>query len=721
MNFSLYKVSLKSYFIDILFYLSGAITILFSGIRFFAGTRFFTQGIGSTDLSLFFESIAVISVLTVPVLVFRLRRFITDDSLPFDSADRIFQLSLSALTAYGIPVLLTAFVPVCVSFWGDIDFGQIFVSYTGLFIFALCGILVSFVVFSNKKVNGALSVFIAVLVLEAVNYIHLVPAYFDLNQVLVRVLRKISFACHYQVFSRGVIDLRMFVYFAGCISILIMICVYIECKRTGRKISKTNGCLFAGGVLFLIAAADNCYFTIDFSKDNQFSVSSFSQSILSKAENPLRVTYYRSPELSDYFPQSSSVTDYLETYCSSNPQISLSVENADIEKLSRLGIYSQQVQNNKGSRTEILNLYSAIVLEYEDRESIIPFSVNTQSLEFDLTRCINSLLNETENRVFLLSGNDLDFSNRNSYASVWLEQRGFSVSVISPWEVISTVSNISSNDSLVITGSSNISSDQAYAIEQAIKRGVKTFICTSPYSTAIDGDFSVTRNTNDCLIPVLNSLGFAFDHSLIHDIACYPMELTDSQMQGGQTLVRNYPLWLNILPQEGYKNSLYAFWASPVSCYKNAKGLIFSTAYSWSVAEDSSSGIPFITNPFTIPSTALEADYEKLGPFAIAAVLEENDVNVTVVSDQYFLNNLVKDQFINLDFLAGRLYSMKGQEEFAWLMAKSIPNKTLYKVRDENHFNRLHQITLLFSLGLSPFILLIVMVLVFYKRKVKAR
>ncbi|MDY2842411.1 MAG: hypothetical protein SOT81_00265, partial [Treponema sp.] len=73
MKTSLYKISLRSFFIDPLFYVSSVLTILFCAFRFFFVSKFFVSGIGSTDLRPFFSSIPYISIITVPLLALRLR------------------------------------------------------------------------------------------------------------------------------------------------------------------------------------------------------------------------------------------------------------------------------------------------------------------------------------------------------------------------------------------------------------------------------------------------------------------------------------------------------------------------------------------------------------------------------------------------------------------------------------------------------------------------
>jgi len=702
----LYKSSLKNFLMDSLFYVASIGTVLFCSWYFFFAGKFFSTEAGSTDLRQFFQSIPVISILTIPLLVYRLRRYLTDDSLPVSFAQRFIVTGLSCLTAFMIPAFMLICVPVCVNQFGNVDWGTVATSYIGIIFYGLTAIFLTIFVFCLVKFNYAVSLFISCIILAVFNFIHFIPLYVKTGAAGAFILKKVSFAWQFQSFAKGLLDSRSIIFFVCCILIIVYLCQLLEKKRTGLKIKLSSVVLFFAGTVLMGFAFNTMYFKFDASQGKQFSVSQLSQNILARIDQPLRITYFRTPELTDLYPQAKEVSDFLETYSLESDSIIYSVENADPVKMNSLGITGYKQQYVTNSKTEILTLYSAVLIQYLDKEALIPFSINSSNLEYDLTRNIHQLAFDVQNKVYLLSGNNLDFSDRNTYAPQWLIQRGFDVQYIPYYSVISSVNRLNSSDSLVISGCTNFSEEECDAIEKAIDRGVKTFIAASPYTAAIDSDFSVSRNENKNLIRMLKKYGFEFDSALINDIACYPMEMTDAANPSGETIVKNYPLWLEILPQQNAPQGLYMFWASPIQCYKNTHAVAVSSQGSWQTDDDRNSSMPFNTNPFQIPATSQEADNPVKGPFTVAASINE-DVHITVVSDQYFINNLVPEQITNLDFLTSQLFELNGQNEYAQLMLKARPVTNIYKITDGELFTETKNYTVIINFLFLPLALII--------------
>ncbi len=151
----LYRCALKNYFLDPLFYITSLLTVLFCFFRFFYGTHFFVYGTGSNDLRPFFQSIPLISIITVPLLVFRIRRFIKDDSVPAEPFVRFLSLSFAALTAFMIPSVLLAACPLCVSFFCQVETGLVLASYAGILLYAFTAVNLILLIFSLKNINSA--------------------------------------------------------------------------------------------------------------------------------------------------------------------------------------------------------------------------------------------------------------------------------------------------------------------------------------------------------------------------------------------------------------------------------------------------------------------------------------------------------------------------------------------------------------------------------------
>ncbi|MCR4822235.1 MAG: GldG family protein, partial [Treponema sp.] len=432
---ALYKAALFSFFIDPIFYVTSILTVLFSAFSFFFQSKFFVAGLGSSDLRPFFNSIPYISILTLPLLSLRIRPFLLDDSLPLSPFKRIFTLTLSLFTVLAIPLILLFSLPLTVNAFGSIDFGQALSGFLGLFLFAFTASALTLLLFEIFSNYTALPLFISALILAIVNFLHLLPLYLNTGRFLTFICHSLSFAWHFDSFSKGIFDSRKIFYYLLSSLILILITVLFEEKRCGKKINKLNNIKILLSLIFLSLASSNLYTRLDISRNKTFTVSSVSKELLSQLEGNLRITYFRSSELKDLYPQTSDIADYLMDYASLSKNISFTLEKADEEKLKALGIQGQQIRHSRGSKTEYVTVYSAILLQYLDKSTLIPFLLSTNTLEYDLSQRIQQLVSEKERKVYLACGNGRSIEESYYYVEPWLTSRGFTVEVLNEFNL----------------------------------------------------------------------------------------------------------------------------------------------------------------------------------------------------------------------------------------------------------------------------------------------
>ena len=96
----------------------------------------------------------------------------------------------------------------------------------------------------------------------------------------------------------------------------------------GRKITLV---LLVVLVMLLFILSGLAYFRIDLTRDKKFSVSQVSKHAMESVTEPLRITYYLSKDLENFYPQTRDVKDFLRIYGESNKNISVTVEDP-IEK-----------------------------------------------------------------------------------------------------------------------------------------------------------------------------------------------------------------------------------------------------------------------------------------------------------------------------------------------------------------------------------------------------
>ena len=702
-----YKVSLRSYFIEPLFYVSSIIMILFCAFRFFFVSKFFVAGIGSADLRPLFNSVPYISIIALPLLVFRLRNFILDNSVPLAPFLRSFSISLSAFTASFIPVLIVfIFVPVSIFFFGDLDFGQLFTGLFGIVLYLFCAVSLAALAFSFCKTSSALGILLSSVFLAATTFIHLLPLSLDLGDFLSFLCRLFSFSWHFDSFSKGILDSRSVFFFLCASFVLILLSSSCEYKRLSKKTDRLTLFLFLATLILLSASVSRLYFCLDFSSSKQFSVSKTSRKLLESLSeensSTLRITYFRSKELKNLYPQIGDVSEFLTEYSMVSPKVTLNIQKADSEKLKALGIQGQQIKSSNGAKTEYTTVFSAVLLQYGEKSSIIPFVLSTQTLEYDLSQRVQSLVTGKERTVYLLPGNGRSISESYVYVEPWLNSRGFRAVTVEKSNEKAIFENLSSDDVLAVFGSDKIDIETESLLESALDKGAKAFVMASPFSTTIEDEWKITKSQGNRFLSYLNSKGFAFKNALAEDISCFPLTMASGEGSNAEYVVINYPLWLSLQSQAEAKNGLTLFWTSPLDLYNGVEPVLFTTKYAWlqENAQAAAAESLFLTDPFTIPKTAKAA-----GKTAAQYIVGAKNKNIILISDQFFLSSLMTGfisgensiDFRNYDFFVSQILKLRGESELASLMEKSQAANSLYKITDAGEFNSKKNLSIFLS------------------------
>ena len=705
----LLKIAFFTYLVDPLFYVSSLITVLFVSFRFFFMQKFFVDGAGSTDLRIFFNSVPLICILTVPLLVLRIRRLILSDSVPLSSFRRLLSLVISVFSAFCIPLILLSVLPFCVSLFGNVDAGQCISGYFGIFLYGISAAALSILFFEIFPAGTALPLLFSSMILAVVNFIHLLPLYLKTGKIVSFFARGFSFAWHFDSFGKGILDSRNIFYYLCVSLILILLSVFFEYKRIGKTVSKITLLLFAGIFVFLSLSVKNCYFRIDLTESRQFSISGTSRNLLDGLEGDLRITYFRSSEMKELYPQTTDVAEFLSDFSSESGRVTFNIEKAEPEKLGKIGIQGQQIQRNSGTKMEFVTVYSAVLLQYLEKSEIIPFVLSTNTLEYDLVQRVQSLVTGNQRKVYLLCGNGRSVEESYAYVFPWLNSRGFKAEVLNDFNSSEVLKNLSPDDEICIFGSKDLSPEQVFLIEAALEKGTKAFIAASPFHTTIEDEWKISKK-RDGLISYLNGKGFAFENSLVMDTSCFPLTMASGSGEAAEYVTENYPLWVALLNQKEAAKGAAVFWSSPLSLYGGVTPLLYTSGFSWAEEPSGTENDLFMTNPFLIPKTSGAAGKENC-QFVVAARKD----NISLVSDQFFVSSLMTGfisgenggDFRNYDYLTKELLVLREESEIADLMEKNLPVTSLYKIVDEDSFKTARLVTILVCFGLLPLLFIV--------------
>lgn len=748
-----YFYNIKNALSHILFYLSAIIFSCVPAAFFFIKQQFFTS-LGSTNLISFFSFIPYICILIIPSLCFKHNDNIYDDFVPINSFTKLCIKFFSILTLFTILILLLLIVPIIVSKYGFVDKGEVLISLLCLLFYGACEIALC-LFFTELFENNIVSFLINAFILAIFNFSHLFSLYIPFNNFFVNFFKAISFAWHFDAAGKGVVDTRDFFFFIFLTIFFLLINDFIKQIKKGKVFNKNQNLsiVFSFSILILLLLNSNQFYTrLDFSKNKTHSISKYSKQLIKNAQENINITYYRSKTLSDFYPQIRDVTDFLTSVSSQNKNITFSIVDPDnnqqaLNLLQNYGLTSQQMRSVKSSTSvEYINVYSAIIIEYNGNIETIPYILSSQTLEYDLIGRIKHLLTNQTRLVNIIVGNELSLYDSSGYNLVipWLNAQGFICNPISIDSATFSSDLENTTGPLLIIGDKNILSEQAIAIENYIlSKNQNALFTISPYNV----DFSnwhINLNKNTNLVEMIENWGIIFKNQIAADITGTTITM-ESQAQSDNIFEQSntykeeisYPMFINILPQTNTNIGLTLFWPTPLELTSpNAKEYLISTPSSWTYEIDKLQSENLVeTNPFYVRDQDISTK-DKSTQILCAMlegqlngyfnVLSSQKSKIIVIPDQYFLSTLMNYGYIggeygdyrNFEFMTNCLLVLNDEEELALLQNKAQVNNNIINLTTEEEFLNNKKKTFIICFVIVPLIIIIIgFLLLIIKRK----
>lgn len=732
-DFNIKKVFFNNYFFcslrSVFFIILSIVFPLLLSLNFYIKGQFFT-GSGSTDLLLFFSITPYFCIFAIPLICFPQSFSVYDDFVPLESFDKILIVFFARLCLFIIQIFLILPAVFLLNLFGSVDYGQLLTCFFCLIFYGACTISIcSFVesLFSSKIPF----LLVSVLILFVFNCSHLFALYVPLPDFIQSFCKSISFAWHFDAAGKGIFDTRDFIWFASVSFLFLFLTDFVKNVQKGKCFSvyEKKRVITIAVICFLAILNGSRWFKrIDFSKNKTFSVSEFSKSLIKKVNEPLTITYFCSSNLSKLYPQIRDVKDYLVDFIQQSKKIRLVIKDPDKnqqarEILQNYGIKSQQMRTVSSTSTQFINVYSAVILEYQGNVEIIPFTMEANSLEYDLDIRIKSLLSGYKRTVNIIVGNGMSLSEDYNYVIPWLSSQGFECNPVFVEDplFVSILENCSGP--LFVIGDSNINVENAIAIENYILSGKGNALFTaSPFSVNIEEDWAVTYNSRTNIIEMLENLGCIFPSQLAGDISCARITMTSEDETESRYI--NYYLWPNLLSQPNASLGATVFWPVPLELNGNAKPYLVSSPLCFRLNSDNSSPQNlFQTNPFIL-ETINTSDQKKETQFFAALIegkmtgyynnLSFDDAKIIVISDQYFVNSLMTSyiggqtgDYRNFEVLTNALLKLNGEEQLARIQGKISKDSSLYKISDNFNFLKKRNIVFIILFAVLPFIVLI--------------
>ena len=167
-------------------------------------------------------------------------------------------------------------------------------------------------------------------------------------------------------------------------------------------------------MIFLLGflLANRIWFRLDMTHDKSYTLSEFSRNLYLEIPDRISITYFVSSRLSSSYPVPGEIADMLREFAAhSRGRIHFIQRDPSDDGLSRivenLGILPWQIQVTERNEITHATVYSGILIEYLDREEIIPLVFSLDTLEYDLSSRIMSLVRNNIREVGIITGDPM--------------------------------------------------------------------------------------------------------------------------------------------------------------------------------------------------------------------------------------------------------------------------------------------------------------------------
>ena len=345
---------------------------------------------------------------------------------------------------------------------------------------------------------------------------------------------------------------------------------------------------------------------LDLTRDKAYTISPVSRNLYLEIPDQVRITYYLSDKLASIHPMPGEVTDLLREYAAnSHGKIRLTVRDPSkanlADQVERLGILPQQIQTVEKDQASVATVYTGILIEYLDKIEILPVVFSLDTLEYDLTSRIRTMIRGSERQLGVIMGDSYrQWREDFGYLNQFFTETGYRIRLIVPGEAIPDTLPV-----LLVLGGMEAFDDWAlYRIDRYIQVGGKVLFALEGVFVDTKGNLEARVIEDQGLLEMVAAYGAAVKKELALDRSSLTLQY-QTRTPGGavQTRITRYPHWIGILRENGNGQHPVSarfggadlFWPSPLELQppESVEGfsLFTTTDEAWSMKDD------FFTNP----------------------------------------------------------------------------------------------------------------------------
>jgi len=373
-----------------------------------------------------------------------------------------------------------------------------------------------------------------------------------------------------------------------------------------KKQTTTISVLILIIIALCVMVSRRLWFRLDLTKGKSYTISAVSRNLHNEIPEQIRITYYLSDKLKSIHPLPGEIEDLLREYAGfSRGKIQLLVRDPAKAKITdqveHLGIQPQQIQTVEQDQSSVITVYTGIVIEYLDQTDVLPVVFSLETLEYDLTSRIRSLVRGSSRLLGIIVGDNPQRWN-NDYRQLQnaYTQAGYQFRLITDGQDIpDTLPAL-----LVLGGVESLDETALYRIDRYIQNGGKALFTVKGIVVDTEASLEARLLADRGLLDMLTTYGATVLPQMVMDKSSLTMQY-QTRSPNGATLIRitRNPQWIRVLAESGNPghpvsarfNGLDMYWASPLTLNApqgvEADYLFTSTADAWSMKE------PFYTNP----------------------------------------------------------------------------------------------------------------------------
>lgn len=426
------------------------------------------------------------------------------------------------------------------------------------------------------------------------------------------------------------------------------------------------------GLILINLGSQSYYGRFDLTKDQRYTLSEISRSIISEVSNPLYVTVYLEGEFPAEFKRLQIETQqFLEELRAENSDIIIRFENPDEmrEELIKKGMIPSQLTVEEDGQLSQAIIFPWAEITYKNRSSLVSLLPQAivasqeeqlqnaiESLEYSFLESIHSIIKKNRKRIAVITGNG-ELEDRYLYSFLSEVAKKNSLAKFTLDSVSSnpqrTLQDLSSFDLAIIAKpTEKFTEDEKFTLDQFITNGGKTLWMIDNVQADMDSLFNsgkmlaYPRDLN--LTDLLFSYGVRINTLLIQDLYAAKIPLATGNV-GNQPQFQHLP-WFYHPVVNGNPNHPITKNVSPVRMQfatqiDTLKNDISKTPLLVSSMLTRKTGTPTFIELQSIDNEPKEEDYQ--GNYQLFGVLLEGNFNSAYKNRiKPFTTSLLKEQSV---------------------------------------------------------------------------